>query len=100
MPESRVRKAAAQKKKQAAKDERAEERAKQQRSVAAPGSRQWVLPAFITLGLLGVIWLVVYYITTSVGIHVPLMSDIEPIWNVMIGMGLLAGSFALATLWK
>ena len=100
MPESKVRKAAAEKKRQAAKEARAEARAKEQKTVAAPGSRQWVLPAFITLGLLGVLWLVVYYITTSVGIYVPGMSDIDSIWNIVIGMGALAGSFALATLWK
>lgn len=99
MPESRVRKSAAEKRKQTAKDERATERAKQ-KTVAAPGSRQWVLPAFITLGLLGVLWLVVFYITASVGIHVPVMSDLEQIWNIVIGMTLLAGSFILATLWK
>ncbi|MCA0252451.1 MAG: cell division protein CrgA [Actinobacteria bacterium] len=99
MPESKVRKAAADKKKQTAKDERAAERAKQQKAVA-PGSRQWVLPAFITLGLLGVLWLVVYYITTAVGIAVPVMSDIEGIWNVVIGMVALAGAFILATFWK
>lgn len=100
MPESKVRKAAAGKKKQAVKDEHAETRTKEQRVTAAPGSRQWVLPAFITLGLVGVLWLVVYYITASVGIYVPVMSDLEGIWNILIGMGALAGSFALATLWK
>ncbi|MGC4154260.1 MAG: cell division protein CrgA [Propionicimonas sp.] len=99
MPESRVRKSAADKKKQAAKDERATERAKQ-KTTAAPGSRQWVLPAFITLGLLGVLWLVVFYITSAVGIQVPLMSGLDQIWNIVIGMTLLAGSFVLATLWK
>lgn len=99
MPESRVRKSAAEKKKQAAKDERAAERAKQ-KTTTAPGSRQWVLPAFITLGLLGVLWLVVFYITSAVGIQVPLMSDLDQIWNIVIGMTALAGSFILATLWK
>jgi hypothetical protein len=100
VPESKVRKAAAEKKRQAAKEARAEARAKEQKTVVAPGSRQWVLPAFITLGLLGVLWLVVYYITASVGIYVPGMSDLDDIWNIVIGMGALAGSFALATLWK
>lgn len=99
MPESRVRKSAAEKRKQTGKDERAAERAKQKTSVA-PGSRQWVLPAFITLGLLGVLWLVVFYITSAVGIQVPLMSDLDQIWNIVIGMTALAGAFILATLWK
>ena len=64
----------------------------------APGSRQWVPPTFITVGLLGVIWLVVYYITASVGIAIPVMSDLQG-WNVLIGMGLMAAAFGIATLW-
>ncbi|MGC3953666.1 MAG: cell division protein CrgA [Propionicimonas sp.] len=99
MPESKGRKSAAEKKKQATKDALAADRAKQKPS-AAPGSRQWVVPAFVTLGLLGVLWLVVFYITSAVGIHVPGMSDLDQIWNVLIGMAALAGSFILATLWK
>ena len=46
------------------------------------------------------LWLVVFYITSAVGIQVPLMSDLDQIWNIVIGMTLLAGSFILATLWK
>lgn len=67
--------------------------------VANPGSRQWVPPTFITVGLLGVIWLVVYYITASTGIYVPGMTDLGG-WNVVIGMGLMASAFGIATLWK
>ena len=99
MPESRSRKSAAEKKKQGGRAQLAEERAKRDRTVAAPGSRQWVVPTFITVGLLGVIWLVVYYVTASVQIAVPLMTELGG-WNVLIGMGLMAASFALATLWK
>ncbi len=99
MPESKVRKAAADKKRQATKDKVAEARADEKRHVATPGSRQWVAPAFIALGLIGVAWLVVYYITASTGIDVPLMSAIGG-WNIVIGMGCMAGAFALSTLWK
>lgn len=67
--------------------------------VASPGSRQWVPPTFITVGLLGVIWLVVYYITASTSIYVPGMTDLGG-WNVIIGMGLMASAFGIATLWK
>lgn len=64
-----------------------------------PGGRQWVVPTFITVGLLGVLWLVVWYITASVQISIPYFSDLGQ-WNMAIGMGLMASSFALATLWK
>ena len=71
-------------------------RQERKRHVAAPGSRRWVPPAFITVGLLGVLWLVVYYIA---GHMIPFMSDLGG-WNVMIGMGCMAAAFAIATLWK
>ena len=95
-PESRTRKQAADKKKQASAEARVEARKDRQRHVAAPGSRRWVPPAFITVGLLGVLWLVVYYIA---GHLIPFMSDLGG-WNVLIGMGCMAAAFAIATLWK
>lgn len=70
-----------------------------QQKIESPGSRQWVPPTFITVGLLGVLWLVVYYITASVGITVPYLTDLGG-WNVVVGMGLMATAFGVATLWK
>jgi len=99
VPESRVRKEAAEKKKQAKLASQAAKRVDESRHVVAPGSRQWVVPAFITVGLVGVLWLVVYYITASAQIVVPLMTDLGG-WNIVIGMTCMAASFALATLWK
>ena len=46
--------------------------------------------------LLGVLWLVVYYIA---GHLIPFMSDLGG-WNVLIGMGCMAAAFGIATLWK
>ncbi len=98
MPESKVRKAAVEKKKLAERSATTE--AEKHSAVAAPGSRTWLAPTFITVGLLGVLWLVVFYITAAVNIPIPFFSDVLGSWNVLIGMGLMAGSFALATLWK
>ena len=53
-------------------------------------------PTFITVGLLGVVWLVVYYIA---GHLIPFMSELGG-WNVLIGMGCMAAAFGIATLWK
>ena len=99
MPESRLRKTAAEKKKLSTQAQVAEKRAEKTRTVASPGSRQWVVPTFVTVGLLGVLWLVVYYITASTGIDVPVMSALGG-WNVLIGMGGMAAAFVLATFWK
>ena len=96
MPESKTRKQAADKKKQASAEAAAEARKERKRRVAAPGSRRWVPPTFITVGLLGVLWLVVYYIG---GHLIPFMSDLGG-WNVLIGMGCMAAAFGIATLWK
>lgn len=96
MPESKTRKQAADKKKQASAEAASEARKDRQRRVAAPGSRRWVPPAFITVGLLGVLWLIVFYVG---GQHIPFMAALGN-WNILIGMGAMAASFGIATLWK
>lgn len=67
-----------------------------QRSITSPHARRWVAPAFVTVGLLGVVWLVVYYLA---GRDLPLMSKLGD-WNIMIGMGLMAVALGLSMLWK
>lgn len=94
MPESRIRKSAAEKKK--SKDlDRLRDRARGKK-IKAPSNRRWVPPTFIAVGLVGVAWLVVYYIA---GQQIPLMSAIGN-WNILIGMGGMAAAFGIATLWK
>jgi len=95
VPESKPRKAAASK----TQPYKPVEPVTEKKKVKAPSNRQWVPPTFITVGLVGVMWLVVYYLTASVGITIPYFSDLAS-WNVLIGMGLMAASFGLATLWK
>lgn len=56
--------------------------------------RSWVPWVFIPVGLVGVLWLVVFYI---IGDFVPFISGG---WNVVVGMVLMAASFIIATLWK
>lgn len=96
MPESRTRKAADEKRKLKRAESLAEERQVKQRRTVMPGQRAWVPPLFITVGLLGVAWLVVYYVA---GPLVPLMKDWGN-WNILIAMVLIAAAFSLATLWK
>lgn len=64
--------------------------------IAAPGSRRWVPPTFITVGLLGVAWLITYYVA---GQYIPFMTELGN-WNILIGMGGMAAAFGIATLWK
>ncbi len=90
MPESKARKSATVKKKQKAS------KPAQTPRVKAPGSRRWVPPTFITVGLLGVAWLITYYVA---GQHIGFMTDLGN-WNILIGMGGMAAAFGIATLWK
>jgi hypothetical protein len=90
VPESKVRKSAVDKRKVR------EQRAPKPKKVRAPSSRRWVPPTFITVGLLGVAWLITYYVA---GPLIPFMSDLGN-WNILIGMGGMAAAFIIATLWK
>ena len=93
MPESRTRKSADDKQKV---KKQQTVRAGRAKKVKAPSSRRWVPPTFITVGLLGVAWLIVYYVA---GQDVPFMSDLYN-WNILIGMGGMAAAFGIATLWR
>lgn len=96
MPESTTRKDAAMKKKASRHEANASKRAERAQRVAGPGTRRWVPPTFITVGLVGVFWLITYYIA---GAQIPFMMQLGG-WNVLIGMGAMAASFGIATLWK
>lgn len=98
MPESKGRKEAEAKKKSARKAKASKAHAENRRAALAD-RRQWVVPTFVTCGLLGILWLVVWYITAATGVVVPLMSDLGN-WNMLIGMGLIAAAFGISTLWK
>lgn len=100
MPESKGRDAAEAKKKSARKASGGATRAKTERTRPRLGeNRAWVVPTFVTLMLVGVLWLVVWYLTASAGIIVPVMSELGN-WNMLVAMVAMAGSFAVATLWK
>ena len=95
MPQSKVRKEAAEKKVAKNKAKARAEQAKSQAKLAA-GTRDWVPWVFIPLGLVGVLWLLVFYIA---GNQIPVMRDLQN-WNYLIGIGLIASSFVVATFWK
>lgn len=90
MPESKTRQSAEAKLKLKA------QRESRPKKVKAPSSRRWVPPTFITVGLLGVAWLITYYVA---GMMIPVMRDLGN-WNILIGMGGMAAAFGIATLWK
>ena len=95
MPESKARKKAVDKKRS---KNRANERAAANKKLQSVriADRAWVPYVFVPVGLIGVIWLVVFYIA---GATLPFMAVLGN-WNFLIGLGLIAASFFIATFWK
>jgi hypothetical protein len=58
-------------------------------------SRVWVAPLMLACWLLGLAWLVVFYVA---GQDIPVMKDLNN-WNLLIGMGLIAVGFVVSTQW-
>ncbi len=75
-------------------------RRRRQRDVAAarpPGqSSPWVPALMVTCFVLGLVWLVVYYLA---GTQVPGMSTLGT-WNLLVGIGVIAIGFVVSTQWR
>ena len=65
------------------------------------GSGRWVAPVMVTLFLLGLVWIVLFYITAAGGStsSIPLMEQLGN-WNILVGFGLIGGGFILSTRWR
>jgi hypothetical protein len=71
--------------------------AKQPTKRAQQMSQRWVAPTMVTLLLLGLLYIVVFYLA---GNTLPLMKDIPNVVNVLIGFGFILAGFAVATRWR
>jgi hypothetical protein len=58
-------------------------------------SPRWLVPTMVASMVLGLLWVVVYYVTQT---EYPIESLRN--WNMAIGFGLIAIGFGLATRWK
>lgn len=96
MPESKGRKVAEEKAVRKRKGEASEKSAENRAKKASLESPGWVAPLFVAVGLVGVLWLVLYYIASP---YIPFMAVLGG-WNILIGMGLMAAAFAISTQWK
>jgi len=97
MPESKVRQSA--KAKKTEKRQHSAATAQQKNANLAErlsGSRDWVPWVFVPLALIGVAWLLVYYIA---GDRIAFMTALRS-WNFLIGIGCIAGAFVVSTFWK
>ncbi|MDP3972721.1 MAG: cell division protein CrgA [Candidatus Nanopelagicales bacterium] len=59
------------------------------------GSARWVAPAMVAFFILGLIWIVAYYVAPEA----PFIGDLR-YWNVLIGFVLIGIGFVISTRWK
>ncbi|MDT3395205.1 cell division protein CrgA [Streptomyces sp. B1866] len=57
--------------------------------------RGWVAPLMLALFVVGLAWIVVFYVTTG---DMPVESLGN--WNIVVGFGFIAGGFVVSTQWK
>ena len=89
MPESKRRKKAA----QTSSAQASAPKVKQVRE----GNPVWLVPTMITMFIVGILWVVLFYLTSG-GAQLP----IPPIgrWNILVGFMILLTGFGLSTRWK
>ena len=59
------------------------------------GSPAWLVPVMIACFVLGLLWVVVYYVTQT---EYPIAGI--GLWNMGIGFGMIMVGFVLSTRWK
>ena len=63
------------------------------------GNPAWLVPVMLGLMLLGLVWIVVFYITSSQpGGPLPIPALHQ--WNLAVGFALIIAGFGLTTQWK
>ncbi len=62
---------------------------------AGIGSSRWVAPVMVGCWVLGLAWIVVFYLAPDL----PYLRDLGN-WNLAVGMGLIALGFAFSTKWE
>ncbi|MEU6525966.1 cell division protein CrgA [Streptomyces sp. NPDC046924] len=58
-------------------------------------SSSWVAPVMLALFLIGLAWIVVFYVTDG---QLP-VKDLGN-WNIVVGFGFIAAGFGVSTQWK
>lgn len=61
------------------------------------GNPPWLVPTMVTLFIVGILWVVTFYLTSS-GLRLPIPAIGQ--WNIAVGFAILLGGFGLSTRWK
>jgi hypothetical protein len=60
---------------------------------------RWAGPAMVTSGIIGLLWIVVFYTLSNGDHNIPVYSDLGQ-WNLVIGMGFIVAAFGFAMKWE
>ncbi|MGK5627549.1 cell division protein CrgA [Streptomyces sp. URMC 123] len=64
-------------------------------AIKLDSGRRWVAPLMLAMFLIGLAWIVMYYVTDS---SLPVESWKQ--WNIVVGFGFIAVGFVVSTQWK
>ncbi len=66
-----------------------------------PGTvmNRWAGPAMVTSAIIGLLWIVVFYVVGGTNTTIPFYSDLGQ-WNIVIGMGFILAAFGFAMKWE
>ncbi len=64
-------------------------------AVKISSGRTWVAPVMLALFLIGLVWIVMFYVTET---KYPVGAWGN--WNILVGFGFIAGGFGVSTQWK
>jgi hypothetical protein len=56
----------------------------------------WFKPIMFGLMILGLAWIIVFYVSGSLQLPVPSLSN----WNILVGFGILFVGFLMTTRWR
>ena len=56
----------------------------------------WFKPVMVGFMLLGLVWILVFYISGSAGLPIPGLGN----WNLLIGLGIALIGFLMTTRWR
>lgn len=61
------------------------------------GNPRWLVPTMLTLFIVGILWVVTFYLTSG-GLRLPIPALGQ--WNIAAGFALILVGFGLSTRWK
>ena len=67
-----------------------------ERKVAKLGSPRWLAPLMVICFVVGLLYIVLFYIAGS---QIPIMRDLSNLLNIAIGFGFIIVGFVLSTKW-